>query len=196
MPFGSKFDDSTQLQPEQNILDIDLPKHLLHHPLVVHSFRPNVAMVILNTEDQILWCERSDIKGIWQFPQGGVDPGEDFEKAMWRELMEELGVQNTRSYFEIIRRLDAPLCYLFPDRVIERWVNAGRVSEVGQAQHFFLLRFLGNDAQITLTPPPGEHREFARFIWGGPEYVKQTPWFKREVIKQALAQFGLGSTSA
>ena len=62
------------------------------------KFRPNVAAVILNQRgDKILMFHRVDgrRKG-WQFPQGGVDPGETEEQAMLRELNEEIGTNDVK----------------------------------------------------------------------------------------------------
>ena len=46
----------------------------------------------MNAEGFILVAERSNIRGAWQFPQGGVDPGEGLEEALFREIEEEIGV--------------------------------------------------------------------------------------------------------
>src|SRR5947207_8758 len=56
-------------------------------------FRPNVAAILLNMENEMLIAERAHIRGSWQFPQGGVDPGESLEEALFRELEEEIGVR-------------------------------------------------------------------------------------------------------
>ena len=39
----------------------------------------------------MLICERSGQKGAWQFPQGGIDPGETALEAVRREIGEEVG---------------------------------------------------------------------------------------------------------
>src|ERR1022692_2685386 len=56
-------------------------------------FRPNVAAVLLNMDNDMFIAERAHIRGSWQFPQGGVDPGEALEEALLRELEEEIGVK-------------------------------------------------------------------------------------------------------
>ena len=57
-------------------------------------YRPNVAAIIVSSaypdEKQIFIAERSDLAGVWQFPQGGIDEGESPEEALFRELKEEL----------------------------------------------------------------------------------------------------------
>ena len=51
------------------------------------GFRPNVGIVICNRKGQVLWARRIR-QNSWQFPQGGVDPGETPTEAMYRELYE------------------------------------------------------------------------------------------------------------
>ena len=50
--------------------------------------RPNVGVVLFNTEG-LVWLGRrthTPEPWNWQFPQGGVDPGEDLHEAALREL--------------------------------------------------------------------------------------------------------------
>ena len=57
-----------------------------------NAFRPCVGLVVIN-EDGLFWTgERLSFKGSWQWPQGGIDPGETPREAAWRELKEETGL--------------------------------------------------------------------------------------------------------
>ena len=49
--------------------------------------------MLVNAEGKAFVGKRIDNKegDWWQMPQGGVDPGEDLDKAMLRELREEIG---------------------------------------------------------------------------------------------------------
>ena len=49
------------------------------------GFRPNVGIILTNDVGQVLWARRIN-QDAWQFPQGGVDKGEDLEAAAgaWR----------------------------------------------------------------------------------------------------------------
>lgn len=170
---------------------MELPEHLREHPLVRHVYRPNVAMIVRNTHGLLLWCERIDLRDVWQFPQGGIDDGESPEDSVWRELTEELGLKRPREHMHIEKQLDEPLRYHFPLSVIERWVKSGRSTALGQAQHFFLLRFTGDDTQITLRPPDGGHREFRRFEWANTQRIERAPFFKKSVMQQAFEGFQL-----
>ena len=54
------------------------------------GYRPNVGIVICNRQGEVLWARRYG-QHSWQFPQGGINPGETPEQAMYRELFEEVG---------------------------------------------------------------------------------------------------------
>ncbi|WP_456431186.1 (deoxy)nucleoside triphosphate pyrophosphohydrolase [Thermosulfuriphilus sp.] len=56
-----------------------------------------VAALILNeTKGTLLLCRRPEGKirgGLWEFPGGKLEPGEDLETALFREIAEELGIE-------------------------------------------------------------------------------------------------------
>ena len=54
-----------------------------------------VAVALLDPDDRVLIAQRPDGKalaGLWEFPGGKVEPGEIPERALARELAEELGI--------------------------------------------------------------------------------------------------------
>ncbi len=57
-------------------------------------YRPNVGIVLFNREGRVWLGRRINAPGPqnWQFPQGGVDTGEELYAAARRELKEETGV--------------------------------------------------------------------------------------------------------
>ena len=83
----------------------------------------------------------------WQFPQGGVDKGEDLETAALRELHEETGVSSAI----LLGRTEGWIVYDFP---ADRWpASQERASGWnGQKQVWFAFRFTGEDAEIDLEP--------------------------------------------
>lgn len=51
------------------------------------GYRPNVGIILTNERNEVFWGKRVR-EHSWQFPQGGIKPGESPETAMYRELLE------------------------------------------------------------------------------------------------------------
>jgi 8-oxo-dGTP diphosphatase len=69
------------------------------------------AAVIQRPDGSFLLAQRPAGKvyaGFWEFPGGKVEPGEDAERALFRELREELGVEVVRAYPWITRLFAYP----------------------------------------------------------------------------------------
>ena len=118
--------------------------------------RSGVGIVLLNKDNKVLVARRIDNpKNFWQMPQGGVDKGEDFLKAAFRELEEETSVKSV----ELIKELDGSITYELPDRLLGIiWRGKYR----GQRQKWFLMRFTGKDDEINInTKKP----EFLDWKW-------------------------------
>ena len=118
--------------------------------------RNGVGIIVLNNDNKILVAKRIDnSKNFWQMPQGGVDDGEDFLSAAYRELEEETSIKNV----ELIKELDGMLTYELPTHLLGKiWKGKYR----GQKQKWFIMRFLGNDDDINLkTDKP----EFLEWKW-------------------------------
>ena len=56
--------------------------------------RSGVGIVVLNKQNKVFVAKRIDNpKNFWQMPQGGVDEGENFLNAAYRELEEETSIK-------------------------------------------------------------------------------------------------------
>ena len=143
------------------------------------GYRPNVGIVILNEHNQVLWAKRV-AEDAWQFPQGGINEGESLEEAMYRELMEEVGLAPNQ--VKILGKTKDWLRYEVP----KQWVRRDGASRYkGQKQIWFLLKFVGKDSDVLLTN--SDKPEFDSWRWDdfwSP--LKQVIDFKREVYKKAL----------
>ena len=65
--------------------------------------RSGVGIIVLNKENKVFVAKRIDNpKNFWQMPQGGVDEGEDFLTAAYRELEEETSIKKV----EMIKEID------------------------------------------------------------------------------------------
>ncbi len=61
-------------------------------------YRRNVGVVLFNREGKVWLGRRADTRGerIWQFPQGGVDKGEDLLEAARRAHRPGAGLDHLR----------------------------------------------------------------------------------------------------
>ena len=118
--------------------------------------RSGVGIIVLNKSDKVFVAQRIDNpKKFWQMPQGGVDDGEDFLKAAYRELYEETSIKNV----ELIKELDGTITYELPDRLLGV-IWKGKYK--GQKQKWFLMRFLGEDKEINIKT---KNPEFLDWKW-------------------------------
>ena len=79
------------------------------------GFRPNVGIILTNDQGQVLWARRVN-QDAWQFPQGGINPHESPEQALYRELHEEVGLQEHD--VEILACTRGWLRYRLPQRLV------------------------------------------------------------------------------
>ena len=143
------------------------------------GYRPNVGIIICNTHNQVFWGKRIR-EHSWQFPQGGIKQGETPEQAMYRELLEEVGLRP--EHVRILARTRDWLRYEVPTNWIKReW----RGSYKGQKQIWFLLRMVGRDCDVSLRATL--HPEFDAWRWS--DYwvpLDSVIEFKRQVYRMAL----------
>lgn len=146
-------------------------------------YRRNVGVMVVNAEGHVWVGQRNDrYQEAWQMPQGGIDRGEDAKAAALRELEEETGI--SADLVEVIAETDGWLPYELPhDLIPQLWKGRYR----GQEQKWFLLRFLGSDAQVNIQT---EDPEFAAWKWMAPRDLPDAivP-FKRDVYERVLAAF-------
>ena len=146
-------------------------------------YRACAGVVLVNSDGLIFAGQRldSDVPA-WQMPQGGIDKGETPRDAALRELQEETGV-----YPELVR-VEAETAdwvrYDLPDHLLGK-IWGGRYR--GQEQKWFLLRFLGVDADVNIQT---DHPEFSEWRWVAPDdLVAGIVPFKKTLYEQVLAEF-------
>ena len=145
------------------------------------KYRPNVAMIILSPEypkkKEIFIAQRNDIKGIWQFPQGGIDEGEEVKEALFRELEEEIGTRDV----EIVAEYPEWISYDFPEKIAKKMK-----PYAGQKQRYFLVK-LTQDAKIDIDT---KHPEFDEYKFVDVDKVLSlTAHFKKPVYETVLNYF-------
>jgi len=145
------------------------------------KYRPNVSAIVLSPKYpfscEIFIAQRSDIKGAWQFPQGGIDKGETPRMAILRELEEEIGTRNV----EILAQYPQWLSYDFPKHALEKMK-----PYAGQKQRYFLVR-LRDASEINIFTDDAEFNEF-KFVKTG-EVLNHVRSFKRDVYSKVLKYF-------
>jgi putative (di)nucleoside polyphosphate hydrolase len=144
-------------------------------------YRHGVGLVLFNPAGLVFVGRRVDAgDDAWQFPQGGIDDGEEPRAAALRELREEIGSDRA----QIIAETPDWLTYDLPAAIVPK-VWKGRYR--GQRQKWFALRFLGSDEDIELD---GEHPEFDAWRW---VRLADTPGlivpFKRAIYLQVVDAF-------
>ncbi len=149
-------------------------------------YRPCVGIMLANRSGLVFVGRRIDRPNsepdAWQMPQGGIDPGEDDNVAVIRELGEETGL--AAAHVDIIARAAEEHRYDLPDDLVGK-IWGGRYR--GQAQRWFLLRFKGEDSDIDITT---HHPEFDAWQWvEADRLVDLIVPFKRTLYRQVVEEF-------
>lgn len=147
----------------------------------IEIYRPNVAMIIVSNNypetKEIFIALRNDLSDIWQFPQGGIDNGEEVHDALFREMEEEIGTCEAK----IIAEYPEWLSYDFPPKIAK-----SMKPYKGQKQKYFLVK-LKKDAEINLDT---EHPEFSDYKFVAvDEALNLSASFKQEVYKKVITYF-------
>ena len=144
-------------------------------------YRPNVAMIIVSNnypvKKEIFLAQRNDLSDVWQFPQGGIDEGEEVKEALFRELEEEIGTDEV----EIVAEYPEWISYDFPSKIAKNmkpWI--------GQKQRYFLVK-LKESAKINIET---EHPEFSDYKFVGiDDVLGHSASFKQDVYESVITYF-------
>jgi len=144
-------------------------------------YRPNVAMIIVSNsypeKKEIFIAQRNDMAGVWQFPQGGIDEGEEVQEALFREMEEEIGTSKAK----IIAEYPEWISYDFPNKIAKKMK-----PYTGQTQRYFLLKFK-KKAELNLAT---KHPEFDKYKFVDvDEILNQTAHFKKDVYSTVIKYF-------
>ena len=133
--------------------------------------RSGVGIVVLNENNKIFVAKRIDNpKNFWQMPQGGIDEGEDYLSAAYRELKEETSITKV----ELIKELDGFITYLLPDHLLGV-IWKGKYK--GQKQKWFIMKFTGEDKEINIQTKKPEFLEWK--------------WIELETLTEVVVDFKL-----
>ncbi len=145
------------------------------------SYRPNVAMIIVSNEypeeKKIFIAQRNDLQDIWQFPQGGIDEGEEVLEALFREMREEIGTDDA----QIVGEYPEWISYDFPAKIAIKMK-----PYIGQKQRYFLMK-INEEAVINIKT---QHPEFMDFKFVNVDKVLgMTAHFKKNVYEKVINHF-------
>ena len=123
---------------------------------IVLPLRSGVGIVLLNRDNKVFVAKRIDNqKNFWQMPQGGVDKGENYLTAAYRELEEETSIKNVN----LVKELNGLISYELPKNLLGViWKGKYR----GQEQKWFVMKFLGEDSEINIQT---KYPEFCEWKW-------------------------------
>ncbi len=148
--------------------------------MIGKPYRVGVVGVFVDRNGLVLVAERSDAANSWQLPQGGVEENEDYEAALKREMMEELGI----SRLKILKQSSHPIHYDFPETL-----NAPLSKKYrGQAMTWYLVELVDSDApNLSLATDD----EFVNLKWVEPMQAIEliTPW-KTEAYRAGFSALG------
>lgn len=154
-------------------------------PTTALPYRLNVGAVLFNRAGLVFVGRRADLPPdageAWQFPQGGIDEGEDPRQAVLRELAEEIGT----AHADILAEHPDWLTYDLPP-ALQGIAWGGKFR--GQRQKWFALRFRGEDTDIRLDADT--HQEFTAWRWVPlADTPALTVAFKRPIYAALAAAF-------
>lgn len=148
-------------------------------------YRPCVGVMLVNRNGLVFVGKRIDNRegDAWQMPQGGIDDGENTEKAALRELGEETGLGP--HHVSLVAKSKKELFYDLPEELMGTlWGGKYR----GQRQWWFLARLIGDDADIDLDAH--NPAEFCDWKWVRPSHLpKLIVPFKKRIYRAVLKEF-------
>ncbi len=143
------------------------------------GFRANVGIVLMRADRSVFLGGRTGGRG-WQFPQGGMQPQETPEQALYRELREEVGLEP--GDVQIVASSRRWLRYRLPRQYVRR--NSMPIC-IGQKQRWFLLLLSSPETHVRFDATGQPEFETGQWVnyWTP---VREVIYFKRAVYARAL----------
>lgn len=160
-------------------MSFDLPTSIYEELHWDDGYRPNIGIVLMNRFGKVLWARRTNRDG-WQFPQGGIKADETLDEALFRELYEEVGLED--QHVNMLGHTSRWLRYDLPKSYLRRTRQRGNAKFRGQKQIWCLLALRGDDSQVCLSA--SRKPEFDKWVWADWWFaVQQIVDFKRPVYE-------------
>ena len=136
--------------------------------------------------NRVLVFERVLLPGAWQYPQGGIETGEQPIDAVWRELREEVGLSAAQVRF--VAEHDRWTSYELPADL--RSAKSGR----GQTQRWHLFELLADPAGVVALGCETT-AEFRAWRWSTPRAAATEAAAFRRPVYEELADWLEGDRS-
>lgn len=137
-------------------------------------YRKGVSALVISERKFLLIQKPGYGEGQWDLPGGGVDEKETLEKAMLRELKEELGTTE----FEILGKSDVVDRYDWPEETKKHAYEKSGKWWQGTEKHQFLVKYPGDKKDINLQK----------------EEIKQLKWVSQDQLEKHLVFEGQWKT--
>lgn len=144
-------------------------------------FRKGVSALIVNNKNEFLLVNLESFEEkYFAIPGGGVEQGETLEEAVYREIYEELGIDQKN--LQIVGQSDVPLRFKF--KVTK--LNRDGVEYEGSERYFFGFKFIGNESGIKL-----QEGEIRFYKWVSFENLKDYLLFDNQLVETTEKILGL-----
>lgn len=108
-------------------------------------FRKGASALIINNKNEFLLVNLESFEEkYFAIPGGGVEQGETLEKAVYREIKEELNID--KKSLLLIGKSDLPIIIKFKNI---KFNDDGKKFD-GMERYFFGFKFIGEDSEIKL----------------------------------------------
>lgn len=138
-------------------------------------FRKGVSAIIVNKKNEFLLVNLESFEEkYFAIPGGGVEQGETLEKAVYREIYEELGIKHEDLLF--VGQSEKPLRFKFK----EIKLNRDGVEYEGSERYFFGFEFTGDESCIKI-----QEGEIRSYKWVSYENLKSYLLFEDQLKETA-----------
>ncbi|HED08324.1 MAG TPA: NUDIX hydrolase [Ignavibacteria bacterium] len=126
-------------------------------------FRKGVSALIVSDDKEILLVNLQAFETkFYTIPGGGIEEGETFKDAVYREINEELGI--SKESLDFTGLCKESLRLVFKTKKLTR----DEIEYDGMERHFFGFKFIGNDNKIKL-----QEEEIRSYKWVPCEDLKE-----------------------
>ncbi len=140
--------------------------------------------MILYRAGKVAFFERTNEPDHWQFPQGGMYPGESPTETMWRELQEETGLISDQ--IDHVHQVPFLTSYVYPREVLDSFSHTGS-HYIGQSQFWFILHV---EDDVTIDMSLASDPEFKDRKWIEPaEAIGAVVEWKQKPYEQLVQYF-------